>query len=67
MKERANKRLMKGAREVVDELTPEECKWFLLNRVFADNFPDVLANKRDRWIAVWGQETIYDQLVADHG
>jgi len=65
--ERANARTLVLAREIVKDLTPEQCKWWLLNRAFADNFPDVNANKQDRIDAARGQELLYDQLVADHG
>ena len=65
--ERAHEPTLKTAREIVKDMTPRQCKWWLLNRAFADNFPDVNANKQDRIDAARGQELLYDQLVADHG
>ena len=65
--ERAHRPTLISARKIVKDMTPDECKWWLLNRAFANNFPDVNANKQDRINAARGQELLYDQLVADHG
>ena len=65
--ERADARTLFVAREIVKAMTPDQCKWWLLNRAFDNEFPDVNARKQDRVAAARGQELLYDQLVADHG
>jgi hypothetical protein len=65
--EKADVKTLFLAREIVKDLTPEQCKWWLLNRAFANDFPDVNDRKQDRISAARGQELLYDQLVADHG
>jgi hypothetical protein len=67
MKIRADKELLKESRAIVAGLTPEQCKWFLLERAFANNYPDVNESNLHKVIAAEGQQLLHDQLIGDFG
>lgn len=65
--ERINPDFLKVSRSIVQNMTPEECKLWLLNKILVSDFPDVYERKQDRIAAVKSQEMIYDELIANFG